>query len=141
MKQTQPSSPFLHARSAAKVAAVMCTETEPIILPSNDSLQLREAMVKAVHKFFKRLDEDPNNDQTITTVKMDTCYDLRLSVVGDKTSHDQIVMSFCSLDIRDIEAPLSSGGKYLYSQLEQFMKSATGREGNRSHMKNQMTFL
>lgn len=49
---------MLHRKAAAIVAAAISTETEPLVLPSNDDVEPREAMVTIIHTIFNRLNEN-----------------------------------------------------------------------------------
>lgn len=91
-KEVRPNAPTLHGNSAALVAAVICTEAEPIILPRNDHLEPCESLISIVHVFFNHLDEKESDNKNITIVMMDVSYSLRLVFVGHKEHSSKIVM-------------------------------------------------
>lgn len=132
MHMIRPDSPMLHGKAAAIVAAVVCTETEPLVLPRNDELEPCEAMVTIIHTILNRLNEDDNEDPTITVVLMDTSYDLRLAAMGYRMPCSKIVLSFCSLDLHHIQDPHSTGARLLHSQVQNIMSSISVPSASRS---------
>lgn len=118
MKDVQPHCVTLHGSAAAIVAAVICTETEPIVLPRNDNIQHRESMITVVQTILNRLNEHKKEDRTISIALMDTSHDIRLAAMGYKTAGGKIILSFASIDLSCLQHPDSMGAQVLHSQLQ-----------------------
>lgn len=135
-KTIVPNSPFLHSKAAAIVTAIICTETQPLVLPPDENVEPCEAMIALVHAFLNRLNEDQYRDASIAAVLMDTSHNLRLAAVGYKMNCGKVIMSFSCLDIQDIEDMKSSQAHSIHCRLQmelQHIFSSITVEGVHQH--------